>query len=114
MCAAECIEAVGFNDTNAARDHTRNRRSYIKTLREAKNLEVTLGIDEVADLLPKIETKQDDMPEQQVVRLAVGQDRPVPHGPAWDEDAADSFGRAVAAMSNSSNRVVPFQSGANE
>ncbi len=112
VCAAECIEAVGFNDTNAAREHARNRRTYLKALREARDLEVSLGIDEVANLLPKIETEPEAMPEQRVVRLAVGQDRPVPDGPAWDEEASESFGRAMAAMSNSSNRVVPFQSGA--
>ncbi|KZL19052.1 transposase domain-containing protein [Pseudovibrio sp. Ad37] len=112
VCAAECIEAVGFNDTNAAREHARKRNAYMKAMRETQRLEVSMGIDEVANLLPKIEKEQEEMPEQRVVKLAVGQDRPVPEGPAWDEDADKSFGRAMAAMSNSSSRVVPFQSGA--
>ncbi|MDD7908535.1 transposase domain-containing protein [Pseudovibrio exalbescens] len=112
VCAAECIEAVGFNDTNAAREHARKRRAYLKALREAESIEKSLDIQEVADLLPKIEMESEALPEQRVVRLAVGQDRPVPDGPAWNDEASDSFGRAVAAMSNASNRVVPFQSGA--
>ncbi len=49
---AEIIEAKGFNDVNAAREHNRNRRSYLRGVRDSLEAKRRMEISEVADLIP--------------------------------------------------------------
>ncbi len=115
VCEAECIAATGFNDVDAAREHARKRRLYVRRMREALDLERTLTIDEVAALMPA--PTMPKQPEPKVVRLvANGLPRPEP------DDFHDAFARGVerlfgpadpgpsgqaAGLSGAS--VVPFQ-----
>ncbi|MCA1972082.1 MAG: Mu transposase C-terminal domain-containing protein [Caenispirillum sp.] len=55
---AECLEAVGFNDVQAAQEHSRKRRRWLKATREALELERTMKPDELAALLPDVEAPE--------------------------------------------------------
>lgn len=94
VCEAECIAATGFNDIDAAREHARKRRLYVKRMREALQLERMLSIDEVAALLPSPAVAEPP-PAPAVIKLvANGAPRPV-----HDEDGfSDSFARGVERL----------------
>jgi putative transposase len=49
---AECIAAVGFADTQAAREHTRARRQYIRATKDQTRAEVRMDAARVAAQLP--------------------------------------------------------------
>lgn len=49
---AECIAAVGYADTQAAREHTRARRQYIRATKDQRKAEVRMDIARVAAQLP--------------------------------------------------------------
>jgi hypothetical protein len=102
VCEAECIEATGFNDIDAAREHARKRRLYVKRMREALDLERTMAIDEVAALLPSPDPVEP--PPARVVRLvANGAPQPAPGGEAFD----DAFARGVERLWGADN-VIPL------
>lgn len=65
---AECIEAAGFNDVAAAREHASKRRSWIRMQKEMAALETQLGIEQVAALLSDHEPAP--APEAHVLRIA--------------------------------------------
>lgn len=67
---AECLEAAGFADTQAAREHARKLGAFKKATREAAKLELQMSIDEVARLLPKPE--EPTTPDTKVVRPMFG------------------------------------------
>ena len=93
VAEAECIAATGFNDIAAAREHARKRRLYVRRMREALDLERTLGIDAVAALMPAPEIASPP-PAPAVIRLvANGAPRPIPAAEEWN--GADSFARGV-------------------
>jgi len=64
---AECLEAVGFNDKTAAREHARDRKAFIKANKEAARLHRKLSLDELSRLIPRIE--DEDPPASPAVRL---------------------------------------------
>ena len=70
---AECIEAAGFNDVTAAREHGRARRSWMKAQKEAADALVKLDPDAVADLMA--EPGDAPPPGSKVVRMMAA--RPV-------------------------------------
>lgn len=49
---ADCIAAVGFADTQAAREHTRARRQYIRATRDQAKAEIRMDAAQVAAQLP--------------------------------------------------------------
>jgi transposase InsO family protein len=49
---ADCIAAVGFADTSAAREHTRARRQYIRATKDQARAEIRMDIAKVAAQLP--------------------------------------------------------------
>jgi hypothetical protein len=101
ICEAECIEATGFNDIDAAREHAKKRRLYVKRMREALKLERTLSIDEVAALMPSPEVPK-ARPTPAVVKLVVnGRPRPA------HEDIDEAFARGVDRLFGAGN-VVPL------
>lgn len=72
---AECVEAAGFADVNAAREHAQARRQFIKATRQAAAAEKRLSIADVAGLLPALDGDEG----QAQVKLV----RPLfAHGPA--------------------------------
>lgn len=52
---APVVEDAGFDDTDAAREHNRNRREFLKGLKRARDAAVTLKPEELAAMLPKAE-----------------------------------------------------------
>lgn len=67
---ADCIEAAGFNDTEAAREHGRNLKAFRRATKEAAAAERRLSIDELVALLPDVEDAP--APETKTVRLVTG------------------------------------------
>ncbi len=53
--AAECLEAAGFYDLEAAREHGRKRRAWIKAKRVQLDAELSMTIGQAATLLAKSE-----------------------------------------------------------
>jgi putative transposase len=91
VCEAPAIEATGFADVEAAQGHARNRRQWVKGQRELLALERRLGVEAVAELLPKV-APAPAIAEARVVRLA-----PQPQSRVV-ADAAAGFSRAVRAL----------------
>jgi len=69
--AAECLEAAGFADTGAARDHNRKRAAFVKATREAAALEKQLSLDELVRLLPEV-AEPEPQPPSAVRLVAAG------------------------------------------
>jgi hypothetical protein len=69
---AECIEAVGFADRAAAREHARRRREFSKATRTIARLENELNAADVAAALKGIETDETPSPETKIVRMFSG------------------------------------------
>ena len=68
LCAAECIEAVGFADKGAAQEHGRQRRRWMRATREALEAERSLSLQELARLSESASAGEPDKPEAKVVR----------------------------------------------
>ncbi|EOF5041022.1 transposase domain-containing protein [Providencia rettgeri] len=54
ICKADCIEKSGFGDTQAAREHHRNRMQFVKRNKEAAKAKKRMTALEVAELMPDI------------------------------------------------------------
>lgn len=67
ICKAECIEKSGFGDTQAARDHHRNRMQFVKRTKEAAKAKKRMSALEVAELMPEIVPPEP--PETHVVEM---------------------------------------------
>ncbi len=63
---AECVEAVGFNDSRAARDHARARTQWLRHQRKIAQLERRLTPRQLAESLPAVPNPPD--PDRKVVR----------------------------------------------
>ncbi|MEJ1402531.1 MAG: transposase domain-containing protein [Candidatus Sedimenticola sp. (ex Thyasira tokunagai)] len=66
ICTAECIEATGFGNTEAARSFNRERQRFVKATKLAAKAETRMDAMEVADRLPQME--EAEIPESKVVR----------------------------------------------
>ena len=66
LCIAELIEAVGFNDTNAAREHAQARKAYLRATRERLEAERKMTLADLVALQPKAERYEP--PEPKIVR----------------------------------------------
>ncbi len=101
LVAAPVIEAVGFADTAAARDHARARKSWLKAQKELLKSEKRLSIDELAAMLPAVQDVG-PAPEPKVIRPTFG-NLAVAARPANDTDydqdeVMESFGRGLRAL----------------
>lgn len=67
---AEVQEAAGFNDVQAAREHARRRRAFIKAVRDVRDAEIRLNAAELAAQMPDIEDAP--APETKVVAAVFG------------------------------------------
>lgn len=66
--AAECTQAAGFGDTEAAREHARKRKQYMKRAKELLAIERTMTPQEVAAQLPQAEP-EGAPPRTQVIKM---------------------------------------------
>ncbi len=101
IARAPCIEAVGFNDAEAARRHAQARKLFQRKQRELLDAERRLMASEVAALIPAPGNLPTALPK--VVRLHPYQDAAM-RGPSADE-IDDAFSRGVSASFRS---VTPF------
>jgi transposase InsO family protein len=97
LAHAPCIEAVGFADADAAREHAQKLGRFTKATKELAKAERSLSIAEVAALLPAPATPAPP-PETKLVRLVRGNTALAP-APAERTDAQvqvdDLFLKAV-------------------
>ena len=91
---ADCWEAVGFNDTQAARDHARKRRQFQKATKQAAEIERELSIAEIAALLPNFD--EPETPAPAVTRLVFGNTAAVAQ-PMEGDPAPDNFDKHFEA-----------------
>lgn len=73
--AAACTEAAGFADADAAREHAKARKAWLRSQKDMLAAEKKLSIRDVAAMLPKGEPMP--APERRVVRLATAGGRTV-------------------------------------
>lgn len=111
LAEAECIQAAGFQDTEAARHHGRARRQYKKAVNEQLEAERRMTAAEVADRLP--EPEEAPAPETKTVRLvqadhikpaADGTKPPETEqekGPGADPEAGAHFSQAMRKLRKS-------------
>lgn len=67
ICEATCIQKAGFGDTQAAREHHRNRTRFVKRTKEATAAQSRMTALEVAELMP--DTLPPEPPESRVVEI---------------------------------------------
>lgn len=63
---AECIEAAGFNDVSAAREHSRARRQFLKSAKEMLDAERKMTPEQLAEMIPA--QTATPLPETKVVK----------------------------------------------
>lgn len=54
ICAAQCIGATGFSDTDAAREFLRGRKQHLRAVKDQANAEIRMDAARVAAQLPDI------------------------------------------------------------
>jgi putative transposase len=69
--SAECIEAAGFLDAGAARQHAQARKAWLRGVKMQLAAERTLSIRDVAALLPQTEAPA-PKPEPKIIRPVFG------------------------------------------
>jgi putative transposase len=67
--AAECIEAAGFEDAEAAQTHARNKAVYVRSARQMADAEKRMTQAQAAKLLRVAEETAETPPETRVVRM---------------------------------------------
>lgn len=91
---AECVQAAGFNDANAGREHSRARQSFLRASRAAAEAETRMSVLEVAKSYASSTPSTipaPAMPAGTVVRASFGDPlaRPIPKAaPMSEEDRA--------------------------
>lgn len=105
ICEAPCIEATGFDDIDAAREHMRRRREFVKATKALADAHTALSPSELGEIYER-GRKAAERPEPKhpaVTRLAVGAPvAPIEEMP--DDEFEESFSRGLA-------RVVQFPKG---
>nr|WP_220701761.1 transposase domain-containing protein [Brenneria goodwinii] len=99
ICEATCIEKTGFGDTQAAREHKRNRTQFVKRTKEAAQAARRMSALEAAELMP--DTVPPAPPESRVVEIL----RPAGNTmqrhlveEEIDEESEEAFGNAVSQL----------------
>jgi transposase InsO family protein len=66
ICVAKLVEAAGFADTTAAREHAAARNAYLRATRERLEAERKMSLRDLVALQPKVESYEP--PESKVIR----------------------------------------------
>jgi len=77
ICAADCIAAVGFADTNAAREHARARKQYLRAIKDQAKAEIRMDAARVAAQLPSVVPPELPAPAVIAPLFNVPRERPV-------------------------------------
>jgi len=107
LCDAPVIEATGFDSVDAAREHARLRRSWLKAQREMLAAERRLTIDQVAALLPAPEPVA--VPAPKVVRLFADRSFEAPLRAAPQDEGALAVSSDRLAQLFGEASILPFQ-----
>ncbi|MTW19123.1 DDE-type integrase/transposase/recombinase [Rhodoplanes serenus] len=89
IAQCECLESAGFNDIAAAREHARQRKAYLRALREARDLSMTMSAAELARLMPRAEPPSPPSPKVVKLVAAGGRRAPMPVDDVAPIGAAD-------------------------
>ncbi|MBO2589359.1 transposase domain-containing protein [Shewanella algae] len=68
LCTADCLEKVGFGDTQAAREHKRKRTQVTKANKLAAQAQISVDSMELAAMMAPVE--EEVIPETKVVTMA--------------------------------------------
>lgn len=102
ICEATCIERTGFGDTQAAREHNRNRTQFVKRTKEAAAAAKRMSALEAAELMP--ETVPPAPPESRVVEMLrpVGNTlrRQIVEEQIEEDESEEAFSNAVSQLYN--------------
>ncbi|BBO75199.1 hypothetical protein DSCW_26160 [Desulfosarcina widdelii] len=73
---ADCIQAAGFNDTQAAREYNRKRNQYKKAVKKQLEAQRSMNAIEAANLLPDIDPPETPVSTviEPMFKQAVGSD----------------------------------------
>lgn len=94
ICTAQCVHAVGFMDADAAREHARNWRAFLRAQRELASIAKRLSPEQLARSATSAPEEYEQI-EAGVTRLLVGNTvRKIEA-----EADADAFARGVARLS---------------
>jgi len=107
VCEAECVEAVGFNDIEAARTHARDRREWLRGTKMALAAERRLSIGDVAAMLPRIE--EPEPPEPKLVRPIFDGSAVRKPAPEQQEELDERFAAALRAQASGNGGRPQFR-----
>ena len=113
ICEAACQAPVGYDDTESARAHARNRSAYSKAVADQLRLARKMSADELARIFyadrPAPELKP--MPPR-TKRIAAGGAAPAA-APEPDYDFEESFSRGLRLLGDDAE-IIPFTPRSNE
>jgi transposase InsO family protein len=108
ICVAELLEAAGFADTNAAREHAAKRNQWQRANREMLEAERAMSLAELVRL--QVKSTEPEKPEAKIIRpmfngnLAM---KPAPM-PEADEDAFDAnFAKGLRLVRQAEDNSSP-------
>ncbi|WP_235872975.1 transposase domain-containing protein [Pseudoxanthomonas winnipegensis] len=109
---AECIAAVGFADTSAAREHARAKKQYRRAARQQLDAERRMDIAQVADQLPT--EAPADLPPAGVIAPMFGRARPLPgaepmRATGTDDARHAAFGNLMERLQQQQHRDIGFK-----
>lgn len=82
ICDAQCLDRVAFGDTQAAREHKRQRTQFVKRHKGAAENQKRMSILEVQSLMPDIEVSE--KPDSKVIEILKAEQ--AKNGTTTDED----------------------------
>lgn len=103
---ADCIEAVGFADAEAARKHSAKRRRHARAVKEMAAIERELDAPEIARQLAEIEVEEGPTPDAKVVRMVSGNTALAARPQVDAEEETDNRERHHRALKNALNMHV--------
>lgn len=101
---AKCLEAVGFDDIDAAREHARARKAWMRGQKIALEAERKLSARDVAAMLPAPAAPAAP-PERKVIRPTFGATALQPREADLPEQSEDEA-RMIRAMTKNTLRIV--------
>ena len=117
---AECIAAVGFADTNAAREHARAKKDFVRATKRQAKAQVRMDAARVAAQLPQ--TAPESLPAAGVIAPIFGAGRapraPAPEAQAealprtgTDDAPQQALGDLLKRMQQKRNQEIGFEPG---
>ncbi len=108
ICTAICLEAEGFADTEAAREHGKNRKRFVRAAKEQLLAERRMTALEAAAMLP--DAPESHTPDAKVVRMIQPKrDIPAPKpSTVSDADIAASAAEVHQIMQNEASPLAMF------